>query len=50
MKTRALPIVAVGLALVAADKPDQKKDDKEAVLGTWGFVSGERNSEQAPTR
>ncbi len=48
MKTRALLIVAVGLALVAADKPDQKKDDKDAIVGTWGFVSGERDGEQAP--
>ncbi len=48
MKTRALLIVAVGLALVAADKPDQKKDDKDAILGTWTFVSGERDGVAAP--
>jgi uncharacterized protein (TIGR03067 family) len=48
VKTRLLLVVAVGLALVAADKPDSKKEDKDLILGNWSFASGERNGEQPP--
>jgi uncharacterized protein (TIGR03067 family) len=48
VKAKLLLVVAVGLALVAADKPDAKKEDKDAIQGTWTFVSGERNGEEPP--
>jgi uncharacterized protein (TIGR03067 family) len=47
VKTRILTAVAVVLALTAAVALAQKKEDKDAILGTWNFASGENNGEPA---
>lgn len=48
MKIRSLLVLAIVVAMGAAPRPEGKKEDKDAVQGSWTFASGEHNG-QPPT-
>jgi uncharacterized protein (TIGR03067 family) len=43
VKLKHLLLATLTVALIAADKPNGKKEDKDVILGTWNFQSGERD-------
>ncbi len=48
MRRRALAVVVVAGLLIAADKKDEAKGDKDKLQGTWVCVSAERGGQPLP--